>query len=89
MRVGCLVIQISTTIPPICVTGGGIHEDAWMDSFSTECSTVLVAVSHGPAVIIVSAELPSCLGCAQRDGGHDGAVKEDKLDLEHIEKWVM
>ena len=34
---------------------------------------------HSLAVIIVSAELPSCLGCAQRDGGHDGAVKEDKL----------
>jgi len=38
------VIQVSTTIPSIRVTGGGIYEDTWRSSLSTERSNVSIAM---------------------------------------------
>jgi len=38
------IIQVSTTIPSIRVTGGGVHEDTWRGSFGTERSNVSIAM---------------------------------------------
>ena len=38
------VIRVSTTIPSIRVTGGGIHEDGWRGNFGTKRSNVSIAV---------------------------------------------
>lgn len=38
------IIQVSTTISSIRVTGGGVHEDTWRGSFGTERSNVSIAI---------------------------------------------
>jgi len=38
------VIQVSTTISSIHVTGGGMHEDTWRGSFNTERSNVSIVM---------------------------------------------
>ena len=53
------VIQVSATIPSIHVTGGGVHEDTWRGSFSTERSNVSISIRTTSELLFYSIFRPA------------------------------